>query len=46
MKKKTKNWFTKTKNKNAKTQNNHETKPFEQHGDEHENKNDNVNDCK
>ena len=27
-------------------QNNHETKPFAQQGDEHENKNDNVNDCK
>ena len=28
------------------TQNNHKTKPFAQQGDQHENKNDNVNDCK
>ena len=44
------NWFTKTetktKNKNVKTQNNHEKKPFAQQGDEHENKNDNINDYK
>ena len=34
------------KNKNVKMQNNHETKPFPQKGDEHKNKNDNVNECK
>ena len=50
MKRKTTNWFTKIetkmKNKNVKMQNNHETKPFPQKGDEHKNKNDNVNECK
>ena len=42
MKSKTTNWFTKIetkmKNKNAKTQNNHEKKPFVQQGDEHKKK--------
>ena len=34
------------KNKNAKTQNNHETKPFAQQGDEHWNKKENPTTAK